>query len=164
MYNHHLRDHQIYHALIPRLDNSAQEARIPIPVSPWRNKFQSYPDHRRPTDPNHNHNHKDTNQIHVMPPPTLTLFQPTTPFFPKDFLKKMSTPCSRRTIPRPQCSDTPANTTVQREARASEKEPALPKWLISSERRGWRRVVQNFTPSWVRICPLCKEVMRVKSV
>ncbi|KAL5120048.1 Plasma membrane sulfite pump involved in sulfite metabolism [Pleosporales sp. CAS-2024a] len=27
----------------------------------------------------------------------------------------------------------------------------LPKWLISADRRGWRRVVQNFTPSWFAV-------------
>lgn len=26
---------------------------------------------------------------------------------------------------------------------------SLPKWLIPADQRGWRRIVQNFTPSWV---------------
>ncbi|OAG23132.1 hypothetical protein CC77DRAFT_983873, partial [Alternaria alternata] len=26
---------------------------------------------------------------------------------------------------------------------------ALPRWLIPADRRGWRRIVQNFTPAWV---------------
>ena len=29
------------------------------------------------------------------------------------------------------------------------KDRTLPAWLIPAERRGWRRLVQNFTPSWV---------------
>ena len=27
----------------------------------------------------------------------------------------------------------------------------LPKWLIPADRRGWRRIVQNFTPSWFAV-------------
>ena len=30
--------------------------------------------------------------------------------------------------------------------------PPLPRWLIR-ENHGWRRLIQNFTPSWVRIPP-----------
>lgn len=37
---------------------------------------------------------------------------------------------------------------IRRQMELSNTE-ALPKWLIPADRRGWRRIVQNFTPSWV---------------
>ncbi|KAH9877945.1 hypothetical protein J1614_003162 [Plenodomus biglobosus] len=63
----------------------------------------------------------------------------------------MRTPCSRRAVPRPQGSDSGTEVSIQKEATPDENGQPLPKWLISSERRGWRRVVQNFTPSWFAI-------------
>jgi len=65
-----------------------------------------------------------------------------TPTLQSDLIR-MSTPCA-----------------IQREARLRPGETfrgkdqfadaqVLPKWLIPADRRGWRRVVQNFTPSWV---------------
>jgi hypothetical protein len=33
--------------------------------------------------------------------------------------------------------------------KSKEEAPPVPRWLAKG-RRGWRRVVQNFTPSWVQ--------------
>jgi hypothetical protein len=50
----------------------------------------------------------------------------------------MSTPCSQQT-----------NLCGTNGYSSCPNAQPLPKWLISSDRRGWRRLVQNFTPSWV---------------
>lgn len=46
--------------------------------------------------------------------------------------------------------------------KACEGSEGLPKWLIPSDRRGWRKIVQNFTPAWVRSSRPKNNYMRIR--
>ncbi|KAH3913217.1 hypothetical protein HBI56_086310 [Parastagonospora nodorum] len=56
----------------------------------------------------------------------------------------MSTPCTQRQTACLNSSNAVEDTDLL-------SAQPLPKWLISADRRGWRRLVQNFTPSWFAV-------------
>ena len=102
--------------------------------------------------------------------PTGTCFTPTRPnthlsytdlfnFF-THHIHIMATPCatgatlrscSNATAVEATCPDQPQQLTPcqLRQKMAQSGTEELPDWLIPADRQGWRRVVQNFTPSWV---------------
>lgn len=73
----------------------------------------------------------------------------------------MATPYQLQAAARSRSNETVVDTTCPNQSRqltpcqlrqqmGCSNTDSLPKWLIPADRRGWRRVVQNFTPSWVR--------------
>ena len=79
----------------------------------------------------------DTHHIHIMATPCAT--------------GATLRSCSNATAVEATCPDQPQQLTPcqirQKMAQSGTEE--LPDWLIPADRQGWRRVVQNFTPSWV---------------
>jgi hypothetical protein len=72
----------------------------------------------------------------------------------------MATPCQLQAAARSRSNETAVEGTCPNQPRqltpcqlrqqmACTSADGLPKWLIPADRRGWRRIVQNFTPSWV---------------
>lgn len=72
---------------------------------------------------------------HAMATPCLTARQST----PQTGMPNSSTSCNANATGNDEDARVPCPNSQQ-----------LPKWLIQGRRGGWRRMAQNFTPSWVR--------------